>query len=566
MNEFKMAVPVNQKAWENWKAFAKNLLTHKNPYTRLRWADDPGVPWLSMINEGTFGNYINGLEERVKRDWRARYNTWLARKYRSRQALQKAWGEDPGGDPAAGTVDFSGNIWADAPRDRDLAVFTAEVERDMFSRMKKFLRNEVRTQVLLTNMNAWTNRVATQAARVDYDYVDDHFYVDHPQFLERDWQLPSKSPNTNPIVEGAPGGRSNAFVRLFGKPFTVSEYNYSGPGRFRGVGGILTGALAATQDWDAVWRFAYSHSRENVISPGPAGYFDLATDPLNQAAERATIALYLRGDMQPAAHAVAIAMTEQEALELAQHNHPIAPEWNSLAWVTRVGSVVARQPGAFGADVMVPLGWSGPRKSWGGAMAMDADPYSPGAGKTVLDRMRQQGWLGERGVDLTLNLLQSENKQLTIDAPRGVMLIDTPRTAGGYTRAGERIQTDAVTISILETDATVWASSLDGQPIRRSRHLLITHLTDLQNTGARFADRARTTLLDWGKLPHLVRTGAARITLRIANPERAKVWALSTGGRRLAQVGSALQSGALEVPLDIAGAEGARILYEVAVD
>jgi hypothetical protein len=96
--------------------------------------------------------------------------------------------------------------------------------------------------------------------------------------------------------------------------------------------------------------------------------------------------------------------------------------------------------------------------------------------------------------------------------------------------------------------------------------LLITHLTDLQNTGARFADRARTTLLDWGKLPHLVRTGAARITLRIANPERAKVWALSTGGRRLAQVGSALQSGALEVPLDIAGAEGARILYEVAVD
>ncbi|HEY3237350.1 MAG TPA: PA14 domain-containing protein, partial [Polyangiaceae bacterium] len=97
MNEFKMAVPVNQKAWENWKAFAKNLLTHKNPYTRLRWADDPGVAWLSMINEGTFGNYINGLEERVKRDWRARYNTWLARKYRSRQALQKAWGEDPGG-------------------------------------------------------------------------------------------------------------------------------------------------------------------------------------------------------------------------------------------------------------------------------------------------------------------------------------------------------------------------------------------------------------------------------------------------------------------------------------
>ena len=63
--------------------------------------------------------------------------------------------------------------------------------------------------------------------------------------------------------------------------------------------------------------------------------------------------------------------------------------------------------------------------------------------------------------------------------------------------------------------ATVWVSSLDGEPIARSSHLLLTHLTDVQNSGIRYADEALTILLDWGKLPHLMRRGAARIELAL---------------------------------------------------
>ena len=35
------------------------------------------------------------------------------------------------------------------------------------------------------------------------------------------------------------------FPHVDGKPFTITEWNFSGPGRYRGVGGILTGATAA---------------------------------------------------------------------------------------------------------------------------------------------------------------------------------------------------------------------------------------------------------------------------------------------------------------------------------
>ena len=137
-------------------------------------------------------------------------------------------------------------------------VFLADNQRSFYERTGIPSRRRG-LQGAADQMNAWTNPVSIEAIRPEFDYVDDHFYVDHPQFLENPWQLPSRSPNTSPLAQGAPGGRNCAFIRLLDRPFTCSEFNYSGPGRFRGVGGILTGALGAVQDWSVIWRFAYSH-------------------------------------------------------------------------------------------------------------------------------------------------------------------------------------------------------------------------------------------------------------------------------------------------------------------
>jgi len=563
MNDYKMLVPVNERAFENWKAFSRRLLTHVNPYTGTSYAKDPALAWLSMINEGNFGNYLNGISERTARDWQAAWNRWLAKKYGTRQALAAAWGVDPGGDPAAGGVALHRNPYDDSPRGRDLVVFLAETERDMFLRMEKFLREEIGTRALLTNMNAWTNPVQMQAARSAFGYVDDHFYVDHPQFLERDWNLPSRCDNTSPVAGGATGGRHCAFTRLLDKPFAISEYNYSGPGRFRGVGGIITGCMAALQRWGVVWRFAYSHNRGNLFAPGPAGYFDVASDPLNQAAERASICLFLRGDMRPAPHTVGIAMTLDELVKNPKRNVGVAPGWHALALVTRVGTFVAERPGAVPADIVLPLGWRAQAGAWRGGEVLEVDPYSGQAGSRILETMKAKGWLAGNSTDLRANRLQSETGELVVDAPRDVLVLNTAMTAGCYAPEGETVEAGAVTVKIEKTDATVWVSSLDGKPIASSGRLLVTHLTDLQNSGARFGERARQTLLAWGALPHLVRAGSATVTLRLRGATRARVWALSTGGRRLAEVPAELRRGELVVRLDVAGPEGARMLYEI---
>ena len=565
MNDFKMLVPVNERAFENWKEFARNFLGTTNPHTGLSLAEDPAVGWLSMINEGNPGNFIGRLGARVKPDWQRAWNAFLAKRYGQAAALEEAWGKAPGGDPQAGTVPLFSNIYSNSPQARDLGAFLAETEANIFARMKKFLREELKCKALLTNMNGWTNRVSTQAARAEYDYVDDHFYVDHPRFIDRPWSLPSRCPNKSPIAAGAPGGRHCSFVRLLDKPFTISEYNYSGPGRFRGVGGILTGCLAALQGWDVIWRFTYSHNRGNLFTPSPIGYFDLATDPLNQAADRAAICLYLRGDMKPAPHTVGIAMTSQGVKSNKTPNIGLAPSWHSLAWVTRVGTFLLNDTKTVPADIVLPFG-AGAEGCSGGEV-LRADPYAGDTGQKALELMRAKGWLQGNATDLGNNRLQSDTGEILIDASRDVMVLDTPRTAGGYAPEGATIETDAVTVHLDQTYGTVWVSSIDDQPIRQSKRLLLVHLTDLQNSGIHFGEKARQTLFRWGGLPHLVHDGTATVRVKLAEAGQAKVWELATSGRRVAPVPTKVEDGELVITVTARNASGkARMLYEVAVE
>ena len=238
MDEYKMAVHVNENAYDDFKAFARELLTHINPYTKIRYADDPTFAWISLVNEDNPGNFIDRLNGPLRDDWQSAWNRWLTKHHPDRQSLELAIGELPADqDPSRGNVPLQ-KVHGDSPATVQFNVFLAETERDFYRRTRDFLRQELHCQALLTDINAWTNPIQMQAVRTEFDYVDDHFYVDHPKFLEQPWRLPSSCPNTSPISEGAPGGRNCAFTRLYGKPFTITEFNYSSPGRYRGVGGI----------------------------------------------------------------------------------------------------------------------------------------------------------------------------------------------------------------------------------------------------------------------------------------------------------------------------------------
>lgn len=525
MNEYKMLVPVHDGAWENLKTFTRQWMAHVNPRTGRRYADEPALAWLCMINEGNFGNYMT--EMRAIPEWQQAWAKWLA-------ARQAADPQAYAGIPAT----LPPNTYGKNRHTTAFILFLKEMEDRMIARFTAFLRDELRCRALITNMNAWTNHASDQLPRhALYDYVDDHFYVDHPEFIERPWSLPSKCANVNPVRNEAMGTQNVLFTRLLDKPFTITEYNYSGPGRFRGVGGIVTGTMGALQDWAGIWRFAFSHDARALTRPegSPMGYFDMAGDPLSLAAERASLCLFLRGDLPPLSRTYAIHIPPADALQMRDampHSH--AP-WRWLGWHARLGTLVADTPPASATwSARFPDAYATPSSAIRALLAPPDAPLPPaGDGAVALDNQS------------------------------GTFILKTPRTCGGFTESGI-VDADALIFDVHGTAATVWASALDAQPIRSSRRLLLTHLTDVQNAGIRYAQNSRKTLLAWGGLPHLARNGKADIRLAVKPADAYKVYALTTGGRRVAEIPSRAVKGRLAFTAAVDALPGsATLLYEI---
>ena len=78
----------------------------------------------------------------------------------------------------------------------------------------------------------------------------------------------------------------------------------------------------------------------------------------------------------------------------------------------------------------------------------------------------------------------------------------------GVFSEGGRMRAGCLAADCGGVPATIWASSLDGKPLADSSRILLTHLTDVQNTGATFEDDTMRVLLAWGDLPHLMLTDA----------------------------------------------------------
>ena len=509
---YKCLVALWDPAFEDWKRFSEKFLLHVNPYTGRRYLDEPAMPLISLINEGqlTMGWTRKKFAAREDPIIRDAWTKWLA----ERRAADPAFCPDAPAD-AKDVSSYGTNNAA-------FAHFMADVERRSASRMIAFLR-KLGSRALFTNANCGPHYTPMQFTREDcYDYVDDHFYVDHPHFLEKPWSLPAKVGNANPVLSLQLPPTRVAFTRLADKPFTITEWNFSGPCMFRGVGGIMTGAFSALQDWDGLWRFAYSHSEDGLRDrKGFPGYFDVASDPLGQASDRASVCLFLRGDMAPLANKLALAVTPDTFMPADGKPTGVVPKWRDAAWLTQVGTAVSPVPAGVKTFNL------------GEQLAKDAAPVP-----------------------------LATNPAIAFDRTVGSFRIDTPRTAGGFTPKGT-LAAGPVTFDVGDVPATVWASSLDGKPIAQSARILVTHLTDVQADGNVYADKAKTTLLRWGSYPPVVRAGQAKVSLALNAPASYEVWTLDTAGRRLAKLPAAVTDARLAFTADVKGSAGAQMLYEV---
>jgi hypothetical protein len=79
------------------KEYARDLLTHVNPYTKIRYADEPAVALVEINNENAFfhqwwANDLDGMPAQFAGPLTKAWNAWLAAKYPTTEALRAAWG------------------------------------------------------------------------------------------------------------------------------------------------------------------------------------------------------------------------------------------------------------------------------------------------------------------------------------------------------------------------------------------------------------------------------------------------------------------------------------------
>lgn len=505
-NTIKAIVPIHKPAEDLWFRRAMEIFDHVNPYTGVKWKDDPAILFVTLMNEDSIASVWWGAADVYVK----KYNEWAKTK----------------GCPQYAAKDIG--------KKKEFAEFLYQVKSEANRRMGKRLR-DAGVKALISGGNWWDNMAQTYE-REALDIVDNHGYGDHPQPSYQ--KLPFHVNQTPNIKIGNPTYSEpmmKAPSRVLGKPFAVTEYNFCPPNRYRADGGLTMGAYASLQDWDAIYRFAWSHSRAALTGQHFVNGFDIVRDPVGQLTERQVVLLYGRGDVAPAKEVYGYGVTKAESMGRGLGDmwanglfpHP----FTQLGYTSKIGS--------YTTD----------------------DGQSPALACTKTFTAANRNELPKFNPEKTI----SDTKEVVISTKTGDMAVNTPKTAAICSIDRRDLKAGPLAVTGATTFCNVSASAMDGANLVQSKKVLILHITDVLNSDMVFTNAKMTDTKAWGKMPYLARRGEAKISLKNAN-EGLKVYALASNGKRLREVKSSYVDGAYVFTAKVAPGEGANaptMIYEL---
>ena len=300
----------NRRLIDLHKKFIHQYLTHLNPYTGLRYVDEPAVAVVQLLNEnGIF--WENGDLDLTlyKSELDTKWNAWLLSRYKNRAGLDGAWTKDDGSkalkaeeDPALGTVarppigiwDERRIPWQKAYDDEegparfaDHTAFLIEVETAYIDEMKAYLR-EIGVKCAIDASNLPSGAAELKCVSRG-DVTENNCYWNHPMggfpvpvtFHEK--IMVETDPRDRNAVAGFTQNMITrlAFARVAGKPFVVTEWDVCYPTKFRSDVMLMLSSYAALQRWDGLLLFSYSHFSGAQLkeSQKMSGFFNSYNDP-----------------------------------------------------------------------------------------------------------------------------------------------------------------------------------------------------------------------------------------------------------------------------------------------
>ena len=489
----------NKRLIELQKEYARQLLTHFNPYTQTEYRNEPAVVVVEMVNENSIieswvANRLRGKNTRkhpgtwsdipasYERELTSLYNVWLERHCDPLvlQRLRQEAGVAPDVPmPRLQTEEFQD---ASADRFHTEARFYMEMERDFFLDMERYLRDELKIRSLLAGSSLHNHGKSGYPHLVStslLDVVDDHCYWQHP-VTRRDPTTGRRTGTTYRNTPMADEPRNSTVVRLStyavaDKPYTISETNHPFPGDYSCEGIPILAGYGAFHDWDGIYLYSLSHSDVITMEHEMLGSFDMAQDPVKMTQLAAGALLFLRPDVTRARQTITRTYSKTElyeTLRLPGSEKPYFTPGFPCALPLRHGVRVA---------------------------SLDGPPTG------TFER------IGD------VDSIVSDTGELSwchAGAKSGVVTIDTERTQAiiGFCRTN-RQETSRLTVDVDTPFCAITLSSLDGQPIEDANHLLMTVTARSGNLGMKW-NPDRTTLDDRGDAPTVIEVVSGTVTIK----------------------------------------------------
>ena len=544
----------NKNTEEAVRKLWKEFYTHENPYTGLRYCDDPTLVAFEFKNEDSPFWALSWIKRDLPAFWKEiqqQYSDYLKEKYKTTEALRKAWTLE--GYPSALEENESiekGNIeilemggWhyertdkerSIRPRKSDQSAFLHKKLTGFYDRSYKYMR-EIGCKQAICGSNwrghSYTMRHVLEADS-HMDYTDQHEYFDHPQ---GGWNVNDavfhnqsmfKSPQAGLVGKLAPR-------QILNRPYTLSEWNIGAWNEHlmeASFSMIPTGLL---HGWDGLLQFVLLPRRAPRENPALGGdFFNIGENP-SVILQYPTLArLWYRKDVQ--------------------ESEPV--------FIRRISPEQINMPSPIPSKLMPDVFFYGrgdelPDKDQYGHMLMIVGKVANEFVPTTVPHYEKEGisaFLDQEG-----KIARSITGQLTWDWGKGYMSINTPKTQGvcGYI-GGIRIETDNMQLTSDTQYGMIALTSLDDHAdINVSKRLLLTALGRARNTGTKYglaSDRTKTTdrhassvslapehrvaVLELGVAPVITEPMKGKATLKVSNTSNVKIFTLDDTGNRVSEV------------------------------
>lgn len=506
---------------EQWIQAVRTLLTHMNPYTGTRLADDPVLAMVVGYNEQEFG-FLRPQSPKARSAWQE----FLKRRYGTLDALRDAWGARAAGICSWNDISL---YQPELPsfKDADFAEFVLENERNIM----KFYREELDKMGFRGPLSGF-NLLGTKQSlllRRDFDYVTKNSYE---TLMSNYFNPGSVLSQSSSIGSLAKLFRVSIGARLAGKPFFITEYGIPFWNRYRYEVAFTMGAYASFQKFDGLAAFGDSYAWHKVNTIRPIRIF---SDPIGVATEFLTFFLYMREDVSPARGNIILNLPATDIMS-NDRERSIAQEDSLLGLMSGLECFVSlpgEKPSRPGITVAAKKGDQINVSALHATTLEDKNSIQ----HNPADMLRANNMLSTKNTSNGRTVFESDTGELYLDGNKHFMSVNTSRFQGICAEAGSSAELRDISILKMSKRGNLSLVSLDSEKsIRNTERMILVYATNVLDSNMAFDSPDMRMLVRRGVAPALLETGIFRIRIHNIHADKLRFFPLDLSGKRLRTV------------------------------